>query len=78
MLKIDVFNHLLPVKFFERLNEINPNMTDIVKRMRNIPALHDVDLRLRQLEEFGDDYRQIISNADRAFPPQVLKGSDRA
>ena len=26
MLKIDVFNHLLPVKFFERLNEINPNI----------------------------------------------------
>ena len=72
MLKIDVFNHLLPVKFFERLNEINPNMTDIVKRMRGIPALHDVDLRLRQLEEFGDDYRQIISNA---MPPPEMVGT---
>ena len=63
MLKIDVFNHLLPLKFFERMHEINPNLPDIGKRMRNIPVLTDVDLRLRQLEEFGDDYRQVISMA---------------
>ena len=72
MLKIDVFNHLLPIKFFERMNEINPGMPDIVKRMRGIPSLTDVDLRLRQLEEFGDDYRQIVS---MAMPPPELIGT---
>ena len=72
MLKIDIFNHVLPKKFFDRLHEINPNMTDIVKRMRNIPSLSDIDLRLRQLEEFGDEYRQIISNA---MPPPEMVGT---
>src|SRR5262249_44345259 len=30
-------------------------------RIAGIPVLTDLDLRLQQLEEFGDDYRQIIS-----------------
>lgn len=72
MLRIDMFNHLLPIKFFERMNEINPGMPDIVKRMRGIPSLTDMDLRLRQLEEFGDDYRQIVS---MAMPPPELVGT---
>ncbi len=70
MLKIDVFNHILPRKFFDRMNEINPTLKDIGKRVRSIPVLTDVDLRLRQLEEFGDDYRQVLSLA--APPPELV------
>ncbi|MEM7348579.1 MAG: amidohydrolase family protein, partial [Chloroflexota bacterium] len=70
MLKIDLFNHILPQKCFDRIYEINPNLKDIGKRMKSIPVLTDVDLRLKQLEEFGDDYRQVISLA--APPPELV------
>jgi len=59
-LKIDVFNHIFPRPFFERLQEVVVNRGSI-KRWLHIPFLHDVDVRFRVLEEFGDDYRQILS-----------------
>jgi predicted TIM-barrel fold metal-dependent hydrolase len=59
-LKIDVFNHILPKPFFERLQQVTVN-TGAIKRWLNIPFLHDVDVRFRMLEEFGDEYRQILS-----------------
>lgn len=70
MLKIDVFNHVLPRPYYDKLFELNPTLKDIGKRMRNIPVLHDTDLRLRQIEEFGDDYRQVLSLA--APPPELV------
>jgi len=59
-LKIDVFNHIFPKPFFERLQEVVVNR-DAVKRWLNIPFLYDLDVRFRMLEEFGPDYRQILS-----------------
>ena len=60
MLKIDVFNHIFPQPFFERLQQVVVNR-GAIKRWLHIPFLHDVDVRFRMLEEFGDDYRQILS-----------------
>lgn len=60
MLKIDVFNHIFPQPFFERLQEVTVN-TGAIKRWLNIPFLHDIDVRFRMLEEFGGDYRQVLS-----------------
>jgi len=59
-LKIDVFNHIFPKPFFDRLQEVLVNR-GAVKRWLNIPFLHDLDVRFRMLEEFGADYRQILS-----------------
>jgi predicted TIM-barrel fold metal-dependent hydrolase len=59
-LKIDVFNHIFPQPFFERLQQVTVN-TGAIKRWLHIPFLHDVDVRFRMLEEFGDEYRQILS-----------------
>jgi aminocarboxymuconate-semialdehyde decarboxylase len=59
-LKIDVFNHIFPQPFFERLQEVIVNR-GAIKRWLNIPFLHDLDVRFRMLEEFGPDYRQILS-----------------
>jgi aminocarboxymuconate-semialdehyde decarboxylase len=63
MLKIDVFNHILPVAYFDKMNEVAPGLEDMGKRVRNIPVLVDVDARLRMLEQFGDDYRQVLTLA---------------
>ena len=59
-LKIDVFNHIFPKPFFERLQEVVQN-TGAIKRWLHIPFLHDLDVRFRTLEAFGPDYRQILS-----------------
>jgi predicted TIM-barrel fold metal-dependent hydrolase len=59
-LKIDVFNHIFPQPFFERLQQVTVNR-GAIKRWLHIPFLHDVDVRFRMLEEFGGEYRQILS-----------------
>jgi len=63
MLKIDVFNHIFPVRFFDRMNQVAPGLEDMGKRVRNIPVLVDVDARLAMLDQFGDDYRQVLTLA---------------
>ena len=59
-IKIDVFNHIFPQPFFKRLQEVIVHK-GAIKRWLNIPFLHDLDVRFRMLEEFGPDYRQILS-----------------
>ena len=58
--KIDVFNHIFPRPFFDRLQEVIVNK-GAIKRWLHIPFLHDLDVRFRMLDEFGPDYRQILS-----------------
>lgn len=62
-MKIDAFTHILPRDYGERMSALGdtPAARNIRNRIAGIPALTDLDLRMRQLEEFGDDYRQIIS-----------------
>jgi uncharacterized protein len=60
MMKIDVFNHIFPKPFFDRLQQVIVNK-GAVKRWLHIPFLHDLDVRFRMLEEFGPDYRQVVS-----------------
>jgi len=59
-LKIDVFNHIFPKPFFERLQQVVVN-TGAVKRWLHIPCLYDLDVRFQMLDEFGPDYRQVLS-----------------
>ena len=42
---IDAFNHFFPMSFFERIGT-----QDLGKRMRGIPAIYDIDKRLRIVE----------------------------
>lgn len=59
-MKIDIYNHIFPKKYFEKMVSVAPNGTDINKRVRNVPCLTDLDERFRIMDEFGDDYRQVI------------------
>ena len=72
-LKIDVFNHILPKPFFARFEQVVINK-GAVKRFLHIPFLHDLDLRFRMLEEFGGDYRQVLSLSS---PPIEAINPDR-
>ncbi len=60
-MKIDAFTHIFPRRYWDRMLEVLPNGRDMHKRVRAIPSIVDVDVRLRMLEQFGGDYRQILS-----------------
>jgi len=60
MRKIDIFNHIYPPKYYERLMQVAPDYKDIGKRMRGIPMLADLDVRFRVMDTF-DEYQQVLS-----------------
>ena len=58
-MKLDIFNHIFPRKFYDRMLKVAPNGKDIHKRVRAIPAIVDLDARFRIMDQFGD-YAQVI------------------
>ena len=62
---IDAFNHFFPKRYFDALLESPSGAKDIGKRVRGIPALFDLDQRLRVVEGFGN-YTQVLSHG---LPP---------
>jgi predicted TIM-barrel fold metal-dependent hydrolase len=60
MRKIDIFNHIYPAGYYERLMKVAPDYKDIGKRMRNIPMLADLDVRFQVMDRFGE-YEQVLS-----------------
>lgn len=62
-MKIDVFCHIVPPLYGERLAGLQPtaDSANIRTRIAGIPALVDLDVRFRQMDEFGEGYRQVIS-----------------
>jgi aminocarboxymuconate-semialdehyde decarboxylase len=63
MRKIDIFNHIYPTAYFDRMLAVAPGFKDIGKRMRGIPMLVDLDERFRVMDRFGSEYQQILSIA---------------
>jgi aminocarboxymuconate-semialdehyde decarboxylase len=57
---IDAFNHFSPKRYFDALVDSPAGQKDIGKRVRGIPALYDLDLRLKVVDQFPD-YTQILS-----------------
>lgn len=70
-MRIDAFNHFFPKKYFDKL--LASGTPDMGKRVTNIPALHDLDLRRKIVGSFPD-YKQVISLA--APPLEVLAKGD--
>jgi aminocarboxymuconate-semialdehyde decarboxylase len=59
-MRIDAYTHFFPEKFFAVLNEVAPDYKDIGKRLRSLPALYDLDVRKRIVDDHKD-YQQILS-----------------
>jgi predicted TIM-barrel fold metal-dependent hydrolase len=57
--KLDIFNHIFPKKFYERMLEVSPKGRDMQKRVREIPCIVDLNERFRIMDQF-DDYAQVI------------------
>jgi aminocarboxymuconate-semialdehyde decarboxylase len=70
---IDAFNHFFPERIYQLMLESPAGQKDLGKRMRAIPALHDIEERLRVVDDFPD-YAQVISLGmpaiDRLTGPQ--------
>jgi aminocarboxymuconate-semialdehyde decarboxylase len=59
-MKIDVYNHIFPKRFFERMLTMREKGSNMQRRVSEIPSLVDLDLRFRIMDTFGD-YMQVIS-----------------
>src|SRR5256885_587334 len=70
-MKIDVFCHILPPSYFQRMTTISGRGAYMQKRIREIPVMVDLDLRFRMMDQFGD-YVQVLSLA--APPIEALAG----
>jgi aminocarboxymuconate-semialdehyde decarboxylase len=73
MSKIDAFCHVMPAEYATRLEGIvddAPAAANLIKRIYGIPSMIDLDLRFSHMDEFGEDYRQVISLP--APPPEDL------
>jgi predicted TIM-barrel fold metal-dependent hydrolase len=72
-MKIDIFNHIFPKKYYDKMMEVNPNLADIGKRVRNVPVLVDLEARFRVMDMF-DEYIQVICLA--APPLERITGPE--
>ena len=58
-MKIDIFPHIFPRAYFDKMVEVVTNKTAI-RRWTNIPVLYDLEARLRMMDEFGE-YQQVLT-----------------
>jgi uncharacterized protein len=61
--KIDIFPHIFPKAFFERMKALadqNPALAGQIKRWLHIPVLWDLDARLKMMARFKG-YKQILT-----------------
>ena len=73
-MKIDVFNHIFPKKYFDKMLQVLPNGADMHKRVRNVPSIVDLDVRFKMMDLFND-YAQVIcigSPPTEAFGPPPI------
>jgi predicted TIM-barrel fold metal-dependent hydrolase len=71
MTKIDVFPHILPRPYFERVMAAGPSGLQMGKRMAGIPVLVDLEQRLRIMDRY-EGYQQVLTIANP--PIETLGG----
>ncbi len=72
-MKLDIFPHIFPTAFYERMMKLSERAGYMQKRMREIPVLVDLELRFRIMDQFGD-YQQILTLAS---PPLEVFGDSK-
>ena len=65
---IDAYNHFFPKRYYDALLETPAGAKDLGKRVRGIPALSNLDERLRVVDMFPD-YTQLLSLVERLWGP---------
>lgn len=74
MIKIDLFNHVIPERYLAVMKQraTDPGMT---KRMSNVRLLWDIEARVKMLDEQFPDVQQVLSLAGS---PELVGGPDLA
>ena len=57
-MRVDAYTHFIPEKFFNKI--VASGFPNIGKRVREIPSIHDLDVRRKVVEQF-ENYAQILS-----------------
>lgn len=74
-MKIDIFNHIFPRRFFDDFINMGSAGKDMGKRVQNIQTIVDLDQRFRAMDEFGD-FCQVIT---LPVPPlEILAGPEKS
>jgi predicted TIM-barrel fold metal-dependent hydrolase len=71
--KIDIFCHILPLAYFDRMTQMAGRSAYMQKRVREIPVLLDLDQRFRVMDAFGE-YMQVFSLATPSI--EAIAGPD--
>ena len=69
-MKIDIFCHIVPQNYYDRMLKLPESGTTIKKRTANIPAMVNLEARFRIMDRF-QDYCQVVS---MAAPPIEAMG----
>ncbi len=72
-MKLDIFPHIFPAAFYERMMKLSGRAGHMQKRVREIPVLTDLELRFRMMDQFGDD-QQLLTLAS---PPLEVVGDPK-
>src|SRR5579885_837251 len=72
-MKIDIFPHIFPKPFHERMLSMSERANYMQKRVRDIPVMVDLDLRFRIMDQFPD-YVQVLTLAS---PPIEAVGDPK-
>ena len=71
-MKLDMFNHIFPKVYFDKMLEVAPNYKDMGKRVREIPVLYDLEKRFRVMDEFDDYASKLVLHAVEQLPGLLL------
>ena len=58
--KIDIYNHVMPRTVADRIRELAPGKGDMIKRVTSIPMLHDIEARIRMMDQWPG-YQQVLT-----------------
>ena len=61
-MKIDIFCHIVPQNYYDRMLKLPETGTTIKRRTAMIPAMTNLDVRFRMMDRFAD-YVQVVSMA---------------
>jgi predicted TIM-barrel fold metal-dependent hydrolase len=74
MMKLDIYPHIFPRRYFDKMVEVAPDR-GAIKRWLNIPVLYDLEARLKMMEEFRE-YQQILTLSLPAI--EFIAGPERS
>src|SRR6202051_3642970 len=72
-MKIDIFCHIVPQNYYDRMLKLPESGTTIKRRTANIPAMVNLDLRFRMMDRFPE-YCKVVS---MAAPPIEAMGDPK-